>query len=67
MPDSTEILLNLATLLGERGRHQDGLKIVWEVLDRRPNLVRARSLLTEFRTILENCRRGRTDFEQGDC
>jgi tetratricopeptide (TPR) repeat protein len=67
VPDGAEILLNLATLLGELGRHQEGVKIVSEVLDRRPNLMRARSLLTEFKTNLKSCRRGRSKSERGDC
>ena len=67
VPDSAEILLNLATLLGELGRHQEGCKIVSEVLDRRPNLMRARSLLTEFRANLKSSRRGRSESERGDC
>jgi tetratricopeptide (TPR) repeat protein len=67
VPDSAEILLNLATLLGELGRHREGCKIVSEVLDRRPNLMRARSLLTEFRTNLKSSRRGRSKSERSDC
>jgi tetratricopeptide (TPR) repeat protein len=67
VPDSAEILLNLATLLGELGRHQEALKIVSEVLNRRPNLMRARSLHTEFKTILKSSRRGRSKFKRGDC
>jgi tetratricopeptide (TPR) repeat protein len=53
VPDAAEIKLNLATLLGELGRHQEGLAIAREVCDRYPNMVRARSLVTEFRDALK--------------
>jgi tetratricopeptide (TPR) repeat protein len=53
VPDSAEIQLNLATLLGELGRHREGLEIVRKVRDRRPDMMRAHSLVTEFKRILK--------------
>jgi Flp pilus assembly protein TadD len=53
VPDNAEIQLNLATLLGELSRHQEGLEIAREVRDRRPDMMRAQSLVTEFKSILE--------------
>jgi len=52
VPDSPEIQLNLATLLGELGRHQEGLEIARKVRDRCPDMMRAHSLVAEFRSIL---------------
>jgi len=51
-PESPEIQLNLANLLGELGRHQEGLEIAREVRDRYPDMMRAHSLVTEFKSIL---------------
>jgi Flp pilus assembly protein TadD len=48
VPDSPDIQLNFATLLGELGRYHEGLKIVRQILDRHPNLMRAHALATEF-------------------
>jgi superkiller protein 3 len=53
VPDSAEIQLNLATLLGEMGRHQEGLEIAREVRDRRPDMMRAHALMTEFKNALK--------------
>jgi Flp pilus assembly protein TadD len=53
LPDSAEIQLNLAALLGELSRHHEGLEIAREVRDRRPDMMRAQSLVTEFKSILE--------------
>jgi len=53
VPDSAEIQLNLATLLGELGRHQEGLEIAQKVRSRRPDMMRAHSLVTEFKSILK--------------
>jgi len=53
VPDSAEIQLNLAALLGELSRYQEGLEIAQEVRDRRPDMMRAQSLVTEFKSILE--------------
>ena len=53
VPDNAEIQLNLAALLGELSRHQEGLEIAREVRDRRPDMMRAQSLVTEFKSILE--------------
>src|SRR5713101_6431357 len=47
-PESADIQLNFATLLGELGRYQEGLRIVHQVLDRRPNLMRAHAIAAEF-------------------
>jgi len=47
-PDSPDIQLNFATLLGELGRCHEGLKIVRQVLDRHPNLMRAHAVAAEF-------------------
>jgi Flp pilus assembly protein TadD len=51
VPDSADIQLNLATLLGELGRRREGLEIVWGVLDRCPNMMRAHSLAREFKAM----------------
>jgi protein O-GlcNAc transferase len=53
VPDSAEIQLNLATLLGELGRHQEGLEIARKVREHRPDMMRAHSLMTEFKSILK--------------
>jgi Flp pilus assembly protein TadD len=53
LPDAAEIRLNLATLLGEVGRHREGLAIAREVRDRCPNMMRAHSLVAEFRDALK--------------
>ena len=53
VPDNAEIQLNLAALLGELSRHQEGLEIAREVRDRRPDMMRAHSLVTEFKRILK--------------
>ena len=53
VPDNAEIQLNLAALLGELSRHQEGLEIAREVRDRRPDMMRAQSLVTEFKSVLE--------------
>jgi Flp pilus assembly protein TadD len=53
VPDSAEIQLNLATLLGELGRHQEGLEIAQKVCSRRPDMMRAHSLVTEFKSMLK--------------
>ena len=53
VPYNAEIQLNLAALLGELSRHQEGLEIAREVRDRRPDMMRAQSLVTEFKSILE--------------
>jgi tetratricopeptide (TPR) repeat protein len=55
-PDSPDIQLNLATLLGELGRHQEGLEIARKVRDCRPDIMRAHSLVTEFKSILKQCK-----------
>jgi tetratricopeptide (TPR) repeat protein len=47
-PESADIRLNFATLLGELGRYREGLRIVRQVLDRHPNLMRAHAIATEF-------------------
>ncbi|HSV22771.1 MAG TPA: tetratricopeptide repeat protein, partial [Xanthobacteraceae bacterium] len=52
-PESAQIQLNLATLLGERGRYQEALEIAQKVRNRRPNMMRAQSLVTEFEDILK--------------
>jgi len=52
-PESAQIQLNLATLLGELGRYQEALAIAQKVRDRRPNMMRAQSLVTEFKDILK--------------
>jgi Flp pilus assembly protein TadD len=52
-PKSPDILLNFATLLGELDRHGEGLAIARKVLDRSPDMMRAESLVTEFRSILK--------------
>jgi len=51
VPESPEIQLNLATLLGELDRHREALEIARKVLDRYPNMMRAYSLVTEFKNI----------------
>jgi hypothetical protein len=43
----------LATLLGELGRNREGLEIARKVRDRRPDMMRAHSLVTEFKRILK--------------
>jgi Flp pilus assembly protein TadD len=53
VPDSAEIQLNLAALLGELSRHQEGLEIARKVRDRRPDMTRAQSLVTEYESILK--------------
>jgi Flp pilus assembly protein TadD len=53
MPGSAEIQLNLATLLGELDRHREGLAIARKVLDRSPDMMRAQSLVMEFKNILK--------------
>lgn len=52
-PHAAEIQLNLATILGQLGRHREGLAIARKVLSRRPNMTKARSLVTEFRAALK--------------
>jgi Flp pilus assembly protein TadD len=52
-PKSPDILLNFATLLGELDRHGEGLAIARKVLDRSPDMMRAQSLVTEFKSILK--------------
>jgi Flp pilus assembly protein TadD len=52
-PRAAEIQLNLATILGELGRHREGLAIARKVLGRRPNMMKAHSLVTEFRAALK--------------
>lgn len=47
-PDSPDVQLNFATLLGELGRYQEGLRIVRQVRDRHPNLMRAYAIASEF-------------------
>jgi tetratricopeptide (TPR) repeat protein len=48
-PESAEIQLNFATLLGELGRYREGLEIVRQVLDRCPNMMRAHAIASEFK------------------
>ena len=55
-PESPDIQLNFATLLGELGRYREGLEIVRQVLDRHPNLMRAHAVASEFKRNLK--RRG---------
>jgi tetratricopeptide (TPR) repeat protein len=49
VPKSPEIQLNFATLLGEMGQHREAQAIVREVLDRYPNMIRAHSIVSEFK------------------
>src|SRR5262249_28033612 len=44
---------NRATLPGGLGRYQEALAIAQKVRDRRPNMMRAQSLVTEFKDILK--------------
>jgi protein O-GlcNAc transferase len=53
VPQSPEIQLNFATLLGELGHYEQGLEIAHEVLDRNPNSIRAHSIATEFKRTLK--------------
>jgi tetratricopeptide (TPR) repeat protein len=53
VPQSPEIQLNFATLLGELGHYEEGLEIAHEVLDRNPNSIRAHSIATEFKRELK--------------
>jgi Flp pilus assembly protein TadD len=55
-PESPDIQLNFATLLGELGRYREGLEIVRQVLDRHPNLMRAHAVASELKRNLK--RRG---------
>jgi tetratricopeptide (TPR) repeat protein len=55
-PESPDIQLNFATLLGELGRYREGLEIVRQVLDRHPNLMRAHAVTSELKRNLK--RRG---------
>lgn len=54
VPDSAEIQLNLATLLGELDRYREGLEIVRQVRDNHPDIMRAHSLMTEFKSALKS-------------
>jgi Flp pilus assembly protein TadD len=53
VPESPEIQLNFATLLGELGRYREGLEIVRKVLDHYPNMMRAHSIAAEFKDNLK--------------
>lgn len=53
VPESPDIQLNFATLLGELGRYREGLDIVWQVLDRHPNMMRAHAVASEFKRNLK--------------
>ncbi|HMA74585.1 MAG TPA: tetratricopeptide repeat protein [Xanthobacteraceae bacterium] len=58
-PESPDIQLNFATLLGDVERYQEGLEIAQDVLDRYPDSMRARSLATEFqRNLKANAKSG---------
>ena len=58
-PESADIQLNFATLLGDVERYQEGLEIAQDVLDRYPDSMRARSLATEFqRNLKANAKSG---------
>src|SRR5215470_13470041 len=56
VPESPDIQLNFATLLGELGRYREGLEIAQQVLDRHPNLMRAHAVTSELKRNLK--RRG---------